>query len=428
MLDKVHNIWIREFLEHSLAQEERLTLGLTATQEAVERPMDVLVQRPGQAERPLPPGDPIISEYDAMSGSLLILGAPEAGKTTLLLELLRDLLQRAQGDAAHPIPVVFPLTTWAESRAPLAEWLVDELRKRYEVPSRLARAWVETEQIIPLLDGLDEVAADHRAACVDAINAFRQDEGLLPLVVCSRTADYEAIDKRLRLPGAIRIEPLTHEQVQRHLARGGPRLDAIHQALKDDPELWELLDTPLMLSIFILAYADQPPTMPQHQADLEVRRRQVFATYVEQMFYRRRAEVLYTPEQTQHWLTWLATQMTRSGLTIFYIEWLQLVWLPNRCQQRLIQVGRSIIVGLVFGLLVGLDDGLVFGLNGGLLGGLVGGWLSGWLSEWSSGWPAGCVGKPLLLARSRMRGSDGPHAMPCTAGWSSEWSSVWSAV
>ena len=117
MLDKVHNIWIREFLEHSLAQEERLTLGLTATQEAVERPLDVLVQRPGQAERPLPPGDPIISEYDAMSGSLLILGAPEAGKTTLLLELLRDLLQRAQGDAAHPIPVVFPLTTWAESRA-----------------------------------------------------------------------------------------------------------------------------------------------------------------------------------------------------------------------------------------------------------------------------------------------------------------------
>ena len=62
MLDKVHTIWIRGFLEHSLAHEERLTLGLTATPDAVERPMDILVQRPGQAERPLPPGDPIINE------------------------------------------------------------------------------------------------------------------------------------------------------------------------------------------------------------------------------------------------------------------------------------------------------------------------------------------------------------------------------
>jgi hypothetical protein len=42
----------------------------------------ILVQRPGQAERPLPLGDPIITEYDAMGGSLLILGAPGAGKTT----------------------------------------------------------------------------------------------------------------------------------------------------------------------------------------------------------------------------------------------------------------------------------------------------------------------------------------------------------
>ena len=102
----------------------------------------------------------------------------------MLLELLRDLLERAQDDAAHRIPVVFPLTTWAETRAPLAEWLVEELRKRYEAPSRLARAWVETEQIIPLLDGLDEVADDHRAACIDAINTYRQDENhwLLPLV------------------------------------------------------------------------------------------------------------------------------------------------------------------------------------------------------------------------------------------------------
>ena len=34
-----------------------------------------------------------------------------------------------RGDATHPIPVVFPLSTWAETRRPLAEWLVDELSR-----------------------------------------------------------------------------------------------------------------------------------------------------------------------------------------------------------------------------------------------------------------------------------------------------------
>ena len=48
-----------------------------------------------------------------MDQSLLILGAPGSGKTTLLLELARDLLTRATHDPTHPIPVVFPLSTWA---------------------------------------------------------------------------------------------------------------------------------------------------------------------------------------------------------------------------------------------------------------------------------------------------------------------------
>ena len=65
---------------------------------------------------------------------LLILGAPGSGKTTLLLELARDLLDRAVRDPTHPIPVVFPLSTWAESRRPLAEWLVEELYQRYDRP------------------------------------------------------------------------------------------------------------------------------------------------------------------------------------------------------------------------------------------------------------------------------------------------------
>ena len=40
-----------------------------------------------------------------------------------------------------------------------------ELVERYDVPRAVATGWVVDEQILPLLDGLDEVREAHRAAC-----------------------------------------------------------------------------------------------------------------------------------------------------------------------------------------------------------------------------------------------------------------------
>ena len=111
-----------------------LLLGLSERPDAVARPLDLLVKRPDEDERPLPSGTQVLDVFDSMDRSLLILGAPGSGKTTLLLELARDLLARASDDPAHPIPVVFPLSTWAETRKPLVEWLQDELNLRYDVP------------------------------------------------------------------------------------------------------------------------------------------------------------------------------------------------------------------------------------------------------------------------------------------------------
>jgi predicted NACHT family NTPase len=181
MIAKVRKIWISDFLQKSLFHEVHVLLGLKEQPDAVARPMDLIVQRPGRGERPLPPGTRVLDVYDEMDQALLILGAPGSGKTTLLLELCRDLLDRAEQNAAHPIPVVFPLSTWGESRHPLAEWLAEELNLRYDVPRKLARRWVNDDQVLPLLDGLDEVKCEHRAACVEAINAYRQEHGLLPL-------------------------------------------------------------------------------------------------------------------------------------------------------------------------------------------------------------------------------------------------------
>jgi hypothetical protein len=217
MLTKVKAIWIDGLLEQSLAKELRIALDLTEQPDAVELPLNALVQELKHPARPLPSGTPIIKIFEQIGGTLLILGAPGAGKTTLLLELARDLIARAEQDEEHPIPVVFNLSSWATKRQPLNDWLVEELNTKYDVPRKIAQEWVNTDVVLPLLDGLDEVAAEHREVCVEVINTYRQEHGLVPLSVCSRVADYEALTTKLRLQSAVVVQPLTKQQIDAYL-------------------------------------------------------------------------------------------------------------------------------------------------------------------------------------------------------------------
>jgi hypothetical protein len=330
MIEKVRTIWITGFLQKSLFQEVRIILGLNERPDAVVRPLDLLVRRPDECERPLPAGIQVVDVFDSMDRSVLILGAPGAGKTTLLLELARDLLDRAAQEPAHAIPVVFPLSTWAESRKPLVEWLVDELNLRYDVPRKTAEGWVASDEILPLFDGLDEVKSEYRAACVQAINAFRQTHGFLPLAVSSRIADYESLGKQVRLHGAILVRPLTQEQVITYLADLGPSGEPVRAAIHEDPSLWELLDNPLLLNVVTVAYSGQPGAPPRLSGTMPQRRDRLFGAYVDQMLPRRGQAHLYRREQTVHSLSWLAHQMDSHGQTVFEIERLQLDWLPQR--------------------------------------------------------------------------------------------------
>ena len=293
MIEKVWAIWITGVLQPSLPQDILVDLGLTERPAMVTRALDLLVQ-PDLADRVQAPGTPLIDVFDRLDRALLILGAPGAGKTTLLLTLARDLLQRAAQDPEQPIPVVFPLSSWAAQRRPLGDWLVDELQQRYDVPRKIGQAWVDADQVLPLLDGFDEVQAEHRAACAEAINTFRQDHGLLPLAVCSRITEYDALGVQLRLQGAIVVQPLTRAQVDSYLTQIGEPLAAVRQVLQEDPLLWELLDTPLMLTIVTLAYAGQPAEALRTRGTLVERRQSLFATYVDRMFQRRSAVTRYT--------------------------------------------------------------------------------------------------------------------------------------
>ncbi|MGB9204913.1 MAG: hypothetical protein WCB94_13225, partial [Terriglobales bacterium] len=226
---------------------------------------------------------------------------------------------------------------------------------------------VEADQILPLLDGLDEVKPAHRATCVEAINAFRKAHDL-PLAICSRTADYQALDVPLQLDGAIIVQPLSPQQVDSYLTEIGTAGAAVKRAMDHDPMLREMLDSPLMLNIVTVAHADQPESQPRLSGTLKERRDHLFGAYVDQMFRRRGIVRRYTPQRTVHWLKWLAWQMVRHSQTVFYIERLQLDWLPGEKRWAFV-----LFYGLVFGLFGGLVFGLVRGLFIGLIFGLFGG-------------------------------------------------------
>lgn len=415
LIKRVHADWITGVLERSLHQALLIELGLHEQSDALANPWHLTIQEMNHAARPLPEGTHITQVYDEADGELLILGEPGAGKTTLLLALARDLLKRAEEEQNHPVPVVFNLSSWSIKRQPLAIWLIEELCTKYRLSRRVATSWINEDHLILLLDGLDEVAPSVRSACVQAVNAYQRAHDLVSLVVCSRSGEYFAQTQRLLLQQAVMIQPLTAEQVETYLSRLGERGAGVHQLLQEDLWLRELMTTPLMLSILILAYQgrstqDLPTAVPlsptqfeQAVADLRAsygclldaqsatpeasqallavqtaseqlllvgrsaaRRRHLFATYTERMLHRR-GLATYPPQQTIQWLSWLAKTMLLNDQMVFSLE-RPLKNLPNPPPRNYHLLGL-----LVWLPLIGLIGGLVGGLVGGLIPVLVGG-------------------------------------------------------
>jgi DNA polymerase III delta prime subunit len=333
LLQKVRSFWVKPLLEDSVHHAALLSLSKKTMPEVIEHPLAGEVALPHQTRHPLPAEMRISEIFDETGRLLLILGEPGSGKTTTLLELARDLLARAEEDPTQPVPVVFSLSAWMQKRQALGEWLTAELATKYHIAKKLGRRWLEQRRLLPLLDGLDEVKEEHRATCIHAIHAFAEQFGVPGLVITSRTREYEALPVRLRMGGAICLQPLILEQVDSYLASGGRRLAALRAAVREDAELQELARTPLMLNVMRLAYEGATAEVVEGEAQrgMEERRKHIFAAYVERMFARKgKAEQPYTKEQVKGWLSWLAQRMTEHGQTVFLIEQLQPRWLPTR--------------------------------------------------------------------------------------------------
>ncbi|MEX6775244.1 NACHT domain-containing protein [Limnospira fusiformis] len=327
LLNRVKYHWIKGFLEGSLSNRSPIELGLEERFDAVQLDW----QTPEQPRRSLPKGTKAINQFDKMGEgcTMLILGDPGSGKTTTLLQMAQELIERAEQNTELPIPVVFNLSSWAAiTKQSLAEWLVEELKTQFKIPQKIATNWVESEDLLLLLDGLDEVAEERREDCVLAINGFKNSYGTTEMVVCSRIKDYESLSSRLEFQGAIFIEDLTLEQISNYFEQVGDRLKGVKEVWVKDKVLQELTKTPLMLSIIAITYenisATELPQMP-----LEKRREHLFSQYIQKMLNRRQQNQQYSAQKTLHWLTWLSKNMSSKSQTVFFIERMQPSWLSK---------------------------------------------------------------------------------------------------
>lgn len=376
MLDRLRRSY-PELLDQSLKGIARMDLELTERPSAVQNVTNLMVQSAAQKERPLPPGTSIIQVYDDVNGELLILGEPGAGKSTLLLHLAQGLVKRAQNEKSALLPIILPLSSWAVKRSTLEEWMSEQIAQTYNVPRTISEDWVAQEQILPLLDGLDEMDEAARPTCISAINDYHHDH-FVSLVVCSRRAEYEAIASkgRLSLQTAVLICPLTRKQIDAILGAASGALTALRTVIETQPAWQELATTPLMLQVLMETY--QGTAVEAGANTTTTLEEQVWTAYVRRMVEYKGDQKRYPLTQTRSWLSWLARQMRNHNQTIFYAEHLHMDWLDSTWQRwslwltmRLPAVLLGMLLSVLIIFIVGVYDSASL-LLAALLGGFVG--------------------------------------------------------
>jgi eukaryotic-like serine/threonine-protein kinase len=390
MLGRVKSMWLN-YYEVTVRGPALLRLTFQYRQDAINRPWEGLIRHQHSHLNQLQKAKSEISDmYDEAGGAILILGAPGSGKTTALLQLTSNLVSRAEGDNALPIPILFMLSTWAKRRLALSDWLAEELHSLYKVPKATGKAWIDTEQIIPLLDGLDEVPQSYRSKCVDAINLFRQEHGLVRIAVTSRTDEYEQLNSPLDLHVAVVIQPLTQDQIDGFLADSNDKLRAIRVALSGDTDFKKLLETPLVLQM-LKTIAEEISEDAINVGSVEERQGRLIDYYVTRMIAPSNEDKRYTPEQILIWLKWLAEKMVQHNYTVFYVEQLQPDWTSTQSQRLVYDAAIRLITGVIgsiagclgaaaaAGLIIGLEGVPIAALSGCMAGGLAGGIAGGTL-------------------------------------------------
>ncbi|WP_344679624.1 NACHT domain-containing protein [Saccharopolyspora taberi] len=329
------------------------------------------------------------------SRRLVILGRAGAGKTVLAHRLILDLLTN---NPTGPVPVLFSLGDWNPATE-LRAWLAEHLARDFlflDTPDvagkKLAEVFVERGLILPVLDGFDEIPADHHPSAIRQISTLD-----LPLILTSRPGEYSRAAHEIKAIGgaaAITLEDLTLDETHQYLRqstgkRRGPAWDAVFNQLRTAPDepanrnLTAMLTMPLMVMLARTVYNDNQGLDPGELLNIErfptamALEDHLLDAYLTTVYTRRTRRTNWDSDQARRWLGYIATHLTQRD-THDLTWWNLPATLHRRSRILITTVVVGLAVGIVYGLavrpaigpLVGLTAGITVGIAVGPVGGL----------------------------------------------------------
>ncbi|MGI5214402.1 NACHT domain-containing protein, partial [Plantactinospora sp. CA-290183] len=380
----VRGTWTREVSSRNLHLPRPIRLrwrptSLRGVQVAPDRgprirqPQGVLV-----TDDEAPPGAVLVDTFaDPAVRQVVILGEPGAGKSTVVL--LYVVAAVTTGDQRDAVPVPLSVAAWDPTGHDTVEgWIAQRICQDYpQLSAAEADQLVRQHQVIPVLDGLDEMPSGLRGAALEKLEEAT-GAGLRMVVTC-RTGEFaEATSEVGVLPQAavLEIEPVDPEDAATYLTdretRDSTRWDQVTTALRTDPggAIAAALSTPLMISLARQVY-QRPQTRPEELVGLDgpdAVQRQLLARFLPSVYGADRAE------QVGRWLAFLIRRLPagpadpdlywwRLGAAL--PRWLLIAWIT----------AASTALGLLYGLIFGnvfYEDVLVtlflFGITSFFLG------------------------------------------------------------
>jgi hypothetical protein len=315
----------------------------------------------------------LFDTYYAQLRRLLILGDPGSGKTLLLIRLGEYLLEKARQDPTHPIPIIINLANWHAEEPDFATWLEKQLGAaagEAGVSREYASELMASYQVLPLLDGLDEVAPADQSACLTALDRYlRQRANRYPpatrhpeVVICCRRAEFAALQAGAPVYATIDIQPLTQKAVRATLTELADQHNHAAAALLTELKQHKTLRQALNTAFYVhTALSIQDPTDPDHwrpdhahsPADLQ---QQIIQLYIRQQLRKLSRWTRYREGRARRYLAWLARKISRHKRSVsFELADLQIDWIRKGKWPQLVHYFfagwiMSIVIGPIFGL------------------------------------------------------------------------------
>jgi len=238
---------LRSDYSHLILKTETLNLNLQIANDLVSQPNKILAakqfERGGYIQ-----SNQIYSIFENCDNQILILGEAGAGKTNLINQLAWEAVQFCEEKNNKPVPIIFNLSTWKDKKK-IEHWIIEALTSIYSFPQNVAEEWINSNKIIFLLDGFDEIKTSDKPEnkfYINEINNFINSNHV-EVAITSRKSEYLQLDERFSIRNALEIIDLSNKQVHDYFEK--IKRDDVIELFKKNEVVREVIKNPLFVQL-----------------------------------------------------------------------------------------------------------------------------------------------------------------------------------